>query len=690
MRDFLFSLFEVSLTMGAVAALLLALSPVWKRRFRPQWRYWAWLLVALRLAVPLNIPLPQAPVMLEAPAPVELSAAWVDEGAEGFRGVEFAARPAEDLPADRQTGTSQAEEGGASPAATGFSLTLAEAAFAVWLAGAAGVLAVQLARCAAFRRHTRRWSAPAGEYEGIPVEVCALLSAPVLVGLARPRILLPEGLTGEKQTYALAHEAAHAKRRDLWYKALLLWVCALHWFNPLVWALRRSAERDVEICCDAAALAGRDEGWRQGYGAALLSFVSARPAAPLTSQFAGGVRGLKERFRALVTAAPARRGRIALALVLCAALLGGSLVACRQSETPEETTPPTGTPLGEVTDPDELADGTYWATLPAMNWWAAGEDSPELSLILVELDPNTMTITGGDPYQGDSVTLPVAEDVELGNHGDNGLSDFLMWSMLSSYYPMVLEVEVSGGEIAAMTWHDANLPGETPTSAAAVPAVVHAVDPEAGTLTYAVDDGNVGADSEWIEARVPAYGSVELSVLAQRVNPLSSWGLPCTLYLENETTVYGIKAGPLADGAYCIGRVSNYTATLAEDGSVLAFDAWLYEVDPETCRVTQTLGEAEFWLGWLDESGPEPVYRPYGGVALYNEDGTPYGGSVTQFLEEFTADSDALEQARRRYNTLPAVDRLTLQVTVGGGVVTSMQRLPAPGLTQPVTAVPLE
>ena len=219
--------------------------------------------------------------------------------------------------------------------------------------------------------------------------------------------------------------------------------------------------------------------------------------------------------------------------------------------------------------------------------------------------------------------------------------------------------------------------------------MVHAVNPEAGTLTYAVDDGNVGADSEWIEARVHA-GAADLSVLAQRVNPLSSWGLPCTLYLENETTVSGIKAGPLADGAYYIGRVNNYTATLAEDGSVLAFDAWLYEVDPETCRVTRALGEAEFWLGWLDESGPEPVYRPYGGVALYNEDGTPYEGSVTQFLEEFTADSDALEQARWRYNTLPAVDRLTLQVTVGGGVVTSMQRLPAPGLTQPVTAVPLE
>ena len=85
MREFLSGLFEVSLTMGAVTALLLVLSPVWKRRFRPQWRCWAWLLVALRLAVPFNVSLPRAPVVLEAPAPAAVSAAWVEE--EGFQGV---------------------------------------------------------------------------------------------------------------------------------------------------------------------------------------------------------------------------------------------------------------------------------------------------------------------------------------------------------------------------------------------------------------------------------------------------------------------------------------------------------------------------------------------------------------------------------------------------------------------------
>ena len=160
------------------------------------------------------------------------------------------------------------------------SLTTAELAFAAWAAVAAGVLAARLLRYAAFRRRTARWCTPAGAYEGVPVYACALLSSPALTGLLRPRILLPEGVEGERRAFALAHEAMHARRRDLWSKALLLWVCALHWFNPLVWLLRRAAERDMEIACDAAVLAGRDGEWRRRYGAALLSFVPVGRARP--------------------------------------------------------------------------------------------------------------------------------------------------------------------------------------------------------------------------------------------------------------------------------------------------------------------------------------------------------------------------------------------------------------------------
>ena len=122
-RAFLSGLFEVSLTMGAVTALLLVLSPVWKRRFRPQWRCWAWLLVALRQAVPFNVSLPRAPVVLEAPAPAAVSAAWVEEG--GFQGVELTAR------------TLPPGEAAPEAAGRGVSLTTAELAFAAWAAVAA-------------------------------------------------------------------------------------------------------------------------------------------------------------------------------------------------------------------------------------------------------------------------------------------------------------------------------------------------------------------------------------------------------------------------------------------------------------------------------------------------------------------------------------------------------------------------
>ena len=131
----------------------------------------------------------------------------------------------------------------------------------------------------------------------------------------------------------------------------------------------------MEIACDAAVLAGRDGEWRRRYGAALLSFVPVGRPAPLTSQFAGGARGLKERFRALMDASAKRPGRAALLLVLCAALLGGPLVAC-QSRAPEESLP----------------DGTYWATLSLSDWWTAGEEGIELLLSLVEVDTDTMTL----------------------------------------------------------------------------------------------------------------------------------------------------------------------------------------------------------------------------------------------------------------------------------------------------------
>ena len=448
MREFLFGLAELGLTMGAVIALLLALGPAVSRKFRPQWRYWAWLLVALRLAVPFNVSLPAPPVVLEAPL-------WTAPAVERVERPETV--PAEgELPAvsGPQSATlpaapvepSGSTVAGAPPVPAPETVPVAERAlpplavvlFALWGAGALLFLAVQMGGYLQFLRRVRRWRSPAGYYEGLPVYRCAVVPAPVLAGLVRPRVYLPEGLRGEPCAFALLHEHAHAIRRDLWYKALLVWVNALFWFHPLVWLLRRSAERDIEIACDAQVLRERDQAYRQRYGAALLSFAAGvGRGAPLTSSFAGGMPGLRLRFRALVDTAPKRAGRAALALVLCAALLGAGVVACRTAED------------------ERPEDGIYYSRDPAL-----------------EGDVLTFTPLTGDGTADTALSFPLAEHVRLPGQPQNGRErdtsvEGVTWLLnqrdidTAALWPGYLRqrgevdalmVTVTGGEITAAKW----------------------------------------------------------------------------------------------------------------------------------------------------------------------------------------------------------------------------------------------
>jgi beta-lactamase regulating signal transducer with metallopeptidase domain len=88
------------------------------------------------------------------------------------------------------------------------------------------------------------------EVQGIP--------SPVLLGVIRPRVLLPEGLaarlTDQELRHIFVHELVHYGRRDIlvnWLGALLNIV---HWFNPLVWWSARRLAEAQELACDAAAL----------------------------------------------------------------------------------------------------------------------------------------------------------------------------------------------------------------------------------------------------------------------------------------------------------------------------------------------------------------------------------------------------------------------------------------------------
>jgi beta-lactamase regulating signal transducer with metallopeptidase domain len=170
----------------------------------------------------------------------------------------------------------------------------------LWLAGALAVAGVQV---------RRQWR--------LPGQVLPAGSSPALVGLLRPRVLLPADFTARfgpaQQALILAHEAVHEARGDNAWRLLACALCSLHWWNPIAWWGARLMQADQELACDAAVLA-RNPGKLQTYSEALLAAHGLNaPDAPLASRW-GSTHPLIERLAMLERShSSARLGLIALA-----------------------------------------------------------------------------------------------------------------------------------------------------------------------------------------------------------------------------------------------------------------------------------------------------------------------------------------------------------------------------------------
>jgi len=84
------------------------------------------------------------------------------------------------------------------------------------------------------------------------------IAVPSVLGIVRPRILLPCGiasiLTTQQLRWALLHEFAHIRRRDLIVVALQRAAAILHFFNPAIWIATRAIHQLREFACNDLAL----------------------------------------------------------------------------------------------------------------------------------------------------------------------------------------------------------------------------------------------------------------------------------------------------------------------------------------------------------------------------------------------------------------------------------------------------
>ena len=363
MERLMTALLELTLPMALVIAVLLAAGPLLGRRFTAKWRYWAWLLIAVRLLLPVGITLPQPvvtlpqpqgeftyPVSREEPAPTEPAPVGdpiqvVPGAAENdpYQQIETGMT----APTGPSTETPKPAEPAITPTPAGTrSIPVMEAVGWCWAAGTALFLLWQLGSYLALRaklsRSRRpltdeailavleRESAAAGRQKPLPVYTAAV-GSPMIVGAIKPTLLLPElELSTEQLSLVFRHELIHYRRRDIWYKLLLMLANAIHWFNPMVWLMVYAADRDLELSCDEAVVAGQDEAYREEYGRCLLAVVRAGMSRRtlFTTNFYSGKKTLKNRLATILDTTKKRRGTLALAALLLAAAAAGSLVAC--------------------------------------------------------------------------------------------------------------------------------------------------------------------------------------------------------------------------------------------------------------------------------------------------------------------------------------------------------------------------
>lgn len=315
----------ISLTCSAVLIPLLVGKGWLRQHVRARALYVVWLILALRLVIPVDLSLPEPAVTVEAPS----------------YQVSLPARaPSANLPTALPTEESAAEAGQTAPAAASAVRTIPVTALlsALWLFGALAAALVQGGGYLLARRRLLRDARPDLEAEeqagqtaaglglkrAVPVRRSGQVRTPMVLGLIRPVLLLPEGQAVDE--VVLCHEFTHLKRLDLAYKALLVAACWLHWFNPLVWWMSRAASENLELCCDDDVAAGRDAAFRRKYGELLLSTAEEKPGPTLSSRFGGSKQAMRDRLANLFV--KKKRGRLLACAALAVLALVGGLVAC--------------------------------------------------------------------------------------------------------------------------------------------------------------------------------------------------------------------------------------------------------------------------------------------------------------------------------------------------------------------------
>lgn len=156
------------------------------------------------------------------------------------------------------------------------------------------------------------------------------LRSPILFGIIRPVLVLPEHVFSERELeMIITHELIHHRHGDIVVKLMAVIAVCVQWFNPAVYVLSRKIGESCELWCDETVLRVLGINDKKEYGRLLLSVMEnvVTGAAQYSTSMAASKRQIKKRLKKVVQYREATRIAKAAGMVMVIALSVCSVTA---------------------------------------------------------------------------------------------------------------------------------------------------------------------------------------------------------------------------------------------------------------------------------------------------------------------------------------------------------------------------
>ena len=501
----------------ALILAVLLLRRLLRGRIGPGLQYALWLLVLVRLLLPVSFGAARVSVQNLVRDADERAASqvvtYVNQTAPD-------PVPSEPAPAQSATAQPQHTQSAAAPQSqaqlteTARPVTLSDILRCAWYAGMAAMALWLIATNLAFRARLAK-RARRIEYPGckLPLYITEAVETPCLFGVLRPAIYLTPEAASEPETLAhsVEHELTHCRHGDhIW--ALLRCLClVLHWYNPLVWLAAALSRRDAELACDEATIRRLGEAERAAYGRTLIRISCERRATLLrtATTMNCGKRGLRERI-ALIAKRPKTAAYALVILILAAVAVTGCTFTAAQAGEPDVEgfiaensglTAGEGQYLAASYDLLSEEDGTYYVNC-CITVFELAEDRT-LTMVDNVLTPMSLTLrrSGGDWTQE---TFWMPED---GDYNDPELEERFPQAALER----LSELRTRSGLPLAMRCFEMAVPALDADVAAAIEPYLYELEENGTTVEDASSTRNM------VYGMIAFYGNCAVEYMQEQL-----------------------------------------------------------------------------------------------------------------------------------------------------------------------------